>query len=897
MRGFFRYAGAAPWRRAPWLLLRRPTVALSLAGTAVILAVTAAATPLFVASAANAALAKQLDQTCPYTAGAYVRALVPSELDDQARSTFLDSRKIIVSRAATRHLTQHRPLLVSQYARIDAQRPDGSRLTQSVVARDGFLNHIEVVARWNASAPHGAWVTEAAVKDLGLQRDKPLVLLNERQRADGSYQTQRVELPIAGVYRDLARSLVAPFWCSLRPVIYPPSLSSDIATPSVVMVDNPTFHDTADRLTVIGATHVLEYPLDRVGLTTAKAERASRGIQAWRDEIEADQQHFDAFSSRRVADSALPHLLERAELVRTSLKSTVGPVAIAGVIVALLLVAAAGSFWAERRREEVALLVARGVGPAALTTKAVLEMLPALIAGSAAGWALAVALVRTLGPSSLIGPSAVATAGKTVAAALVLGVLLLAAVAAVRFRAESERRRGAATSKLALVPWEVGLLAVAGVLLSRMLGGGSIAGSKDAGSVARIDPLLIAFPLVLLAGGIALALRALWLWLPRLAEGGEAWSAPRYLAARRVAGARGIALLLAAAAALPAGVLVYAASMTSSVDHTVDAKVHVFTGSDLVAQVVTPGVPAALKDRSTLVDRLDEVDLDGHTVDVLGVDPQTFAQGAYWNARFSSRSLSDLLHELKSAEGTSVPVLMSGGSRDDRDRKLSIPAFHGKDEVMTVHVVATADHFPGETHGRPVLLMDTKTLAAHTDAVFHQLWVHGDPVSASKALAASDASVVFVQQAKDVLDSSSYLPVSYAFALLRALALLTGAIGAGGLLLYLETRTRARRVAYALARRMGLSRRAHLRSLVMEVGGLLVVGLVIGGALAIAATVAAYGRLDLDPYVPPGPLLVVPAVPILLVVAGTLLLAGLAALAAQRSADRSSPAEVLRDAT
>jgi hypothetical protein len=65
----------------------------------------------------------------------------------------------------------------------------------------------------------------------------------------------------------------------------------------------------------------------------------------------------------------------------------------------------------------------------------------------------------------------------------------------------------------------------------------------------------------------------------------------------------------------------------------------------------------------------------------------------------------------------------------------------------------------------------------------------------------------------------------------------------------------------------------------------------------VAATIAAYKRLDLDPYVPPGPLLVVPAVPILLVVLGTLLLGGLASLAAQRSADRASPAEVLRDAT
>jgi putative ABC transport system permease protein len=899
VRGFLRYAGAPPWRRAPWLLLRRPTVAASLAGTAVVLAVTAAATPLFVDSAGNAALHQQLDTTCPYTAGASVRASVPSFVDDRARSTFLDSRKIIVTRAA-KHLRHADPLLVSQYTRIDALRSGGGRLTQSLVARDGFIKHIDIVERWARS---GVWVTEAAVVDLGLKRGQPLRLVNERQvlRDDGTatFTPVHTELPIAGVYRDLARSLVQPFWCSLQAVIYPPSLSSDIATPSVVLMDNDTLHKTTDTLFVSGVVHVLEFPLTESGLTTTMAAEAAADVRKWRDEVESDYGHFEPFATHRVTDSTLSHLLARAEVVRSSLKSTVGPVAVAGVIVALLLVAAAGSFWAERRREEVALLVARGVGPTALTVKAVLEMAPALITGSLVGWGVAIALVRALGPSSLLGPGAVRSAGETVLVTLGLGLLLLAGVAAARFRAESERRRGARVSRLVLIPWEIGLLGIAGVLLTKLVSGGSEAGQgSQAGTVAQIDPLLIAFPLVLLAGGIALALRGLSLWLPRLGSGGELWSPPRYLASRRVAGARGVALLLAAASALPAGVLVYAASMTSSVDHTVDAKVHVFTGSDLVAQLVSPSMPESLKDHATLVDRVDEIDLGGISVDVLGVDPSTFAKGAYWNSRFSRHSLQDLLDRLRAKPGDSViPVLMSGSSRSDRERPMVVPGLNSAPDTMTVSVRGTADHFPGENHGRPLVLVDSKVLAAHTDAVFHQLWMRGDALTSSKLLAASKAPVVFVQRAAEVLDSSSYLPVSYAFSLLRALALLTGAIGAGGLLLYLETRTRARRVAYALARRMGLSKAAHLKSLVIEVGGLLVAGLVIGSALAIAATVAAYGRLDLDPYVPPGPLFVVPAVPILLVVLGTLLLGGLAALAAQRSADRSSPAEVLRDAT
>lgn len=896
MRAVRRYAGAAPWTRAVRLLWRRPSVVVALAGTAAILAVTAASTPLFVASAGNAALHHQLAATCAYTDGGYIRAQIPARVPAAQWPSYIDHRRDAVLAAAA-GLHHHTPLVVSEHVRLDARRANGERLLQTLLTRDGALAHVDILERWGSS---GVWLSDTAVSELRLQRGSRLAIVNDLPDRVGTLRPVELALPIAGVYRDIAKAPVAPFWCSLRPVIYPPSIGSDVPTPSVALLDPAQFRSVVAKLTPGNVTQQFELPLTTQGLTTAAAHDTAREILRWRQSLDASP-WFDPNGSVRASGGDLGHLVERADLVRSSLRSTVGPVTVAGVLVALLLLGAAGSFWAERRREEVALLVARGVGPLALTAKALLEMAPALLVGAVGGWVAAIALVRTLGPSPLIGGSAIRLSATAVGGSLALGLGLLGVVAASRFRAESEQRRGHRGSRLALVPWELGLLAGAGILLTKLVRGGAAAGADggSVGSVSQIDPLLIAFPLLLLAGGVALGLRALAASLPRLGRGGAQWSAARYLAARRVAAARGVALLLAAAAALPVGVLVYSASMTATVQETVDAKIHVFTGSDVVAQVVTPGVPSALADHATSVERLDQVTLDGREVDILGVDPRTFVQGTYWNKRFSHSSLAALVRRLaRTSDDGSTPILLSGPRPAEDTAELEFPGFKaGETRRLTVRVAGVARHLPGEANGRPLLLLDREVLMSQTDSLFHQLWVRGDADQAVRDLAASDAPVVYIQRARDVLDSSSYLPVSYAFELLRALAVLTGAIGAGGLLLYLETRTRSRRVAYALARRMGLSRLGHLRSLLLEIGGLLGVGLLLGAGLAVASSVGAYRRLDLDPFVPPAPLLVVPAAPIALVVLGTALLGALACLAAQRSADRATPSEVLREAT
>jgi putative ABC transport system permease protein len=114
------------------------------------------------------------------------------------------------------------------------------------------------------------------------------------------------------------------------------------------------------------------------------------------------------------------------------------------------------------------------------------------------------------------------------------------------------------------------------------------------------------------------------------------------------------------------------------------------------------------------------------------------------------------------------------------------------------------------------------------------------------------------------------------------------------LLLYLEARSRSRVAGYVMARRLGLTRAGHLRSLVVELAGVAVAGLLLGGVLAAGAVALVYRRLDVDPVRPPTPLLDVPWPALAGSAVVVVVVAGLAALYAQRAADRADPATVLR---
>jgi putative ABC transport system permease protein len=444
------------------------------------------------------------------------------------------------------------------------------------------------------------------------------------------------------------------------------------------------------------------------------------------------------------------------------------------------------------------------------------------------------------------------------------------------------------------VPWELLLLAAAvwcWVLLR----------SRDAivteAGVAQVNGLLVAFPLLGIAGTAVLLARLLTRALPPLRR----WAARRrpavFLAVNRLSAARLATATLLVAVTLPVAVLGYTATLTSSAQTTLDAKVGTQIGAARalvsVARIERTPAMAAV---GTVVDRYNGsagTAAATETVQVLGIDPATFGRTAFWDGSFADSSLDQLMAELQGpAVDGRIPVVAAGLPEGDAGLRIGrVP--------VGAQVVDTARVLPGRRDAAPVVLVAADRLPeitsnAGSDRV-SELWTDGSRSAAVQALTDAGGRISREVEPADVVSTANFLGITWTFGYLSALAVFVGVIAVGGLLLYLEARQRTRVSGYVMARRLGLSKGAHLRSMVVELGGVAAGGLVLGGLLAAGAVAVVYRRLDVDLVRPPTPLLDVPWTAVALAVVVAAAVAVLAAVYAQRAADRADPASVLRE--
>jgi putative ABC transport system permease protein len=148
---------------------------------------------------------------------------------------------------------------------------------------------------------------------------------------------------------------------------------------------------------------------------------------------------------------------------------------VAGIVVALLVVGAAGTFALAAREVDAGLLFARGEGPFAVGTKGSLESLLPGFVGGTVGLGLAFGLVTILGPDGAISRDAIATALQAAALALLGALVLLGLESGVSFLHRSEHHRDRLRA-VARLPWEIALLALAVVILRRLQTGGAVVG-------------------------------------------------------------------------------------------------------------------------------------------------------------------------------------------------------------------------------------------------------------------------------------------------------------------------------------------------------------------------------------------------------------------------------------
>jgi putative ABC transport system permease protein len=892
--------GEAPWLRAPLVLLRYPSLFVAVFLSAFVLAAATAAAPLFLSSAGSTALRGGIERTTTWDAGltvtAYGRVAGPSG-GSVTGAGVISAQELFLRRGAfLGQLTAGVPglgpevvTILGTPATVSGLSSGGARAGVQLVARTGFSRYVQQVV---GGGPSGAWLPASVAGAMGARPgDRIAVRVGDRSTT----------VPVQAVYRDGSVQAGADFWSPLAAVLGS-SGAGGATAPPLLLMEPEVFQRLAGPLDQVGRL-TWQFPLVATSPSLPEAERLAARVQATLARLgsRGDPQVAALFGTA-TSQSSLPELVHDAAATADGISGPVDAVSYVGRIIGLGAIAAAALFAVRRRRIEMDVLSVRGSGPLGLGGKVAAEAVLPVAAGALAGWGAALALVRALGPGGGIDPAAGRSAAFQVAWVCALGLLLLGAVAGVAAaRAAEAEDGGRLREALARAPWEIPVLVLAAVayLEVAVRSGGAV---RTSGGAGRVDVLVLLFPVLFVAAAAGLATRGLAGLLPRIRAAGGRRSASAYLASRRLAGATGMAMLLVTAVAVAMGVLVYAGVLETSVGHSLETKALVLSGAE--TKVALPGgqaVPPRVPFPATVVEHVAQGTIlpTAEPVEVLAVDPATFAAGAATEVIAGGPPPSRFLPELRSKPGAPVPVLVAGGGLPP-SASLDVGPVR-----LRIAAVGTATAFPGMTTSRPLVVLDRSALdrairLAGTSlagvAGDLELWARAPASEVLAALRRASIQPGEVTTVEGVRDRPEFQAVRWTFGFLEALGVLGGLVAAVAVLLFLQARQRAREVSYALAARMGLGRAAHRRSVLVEVGGMLAVAFGLGVLLGTVGAAAVVGRIDLLPSVPPTPSVRLPVAIIGLAAAGLAVVSVAGAWLVQRQADRANVAEVLRRA-
>ena len=872
------------WLKAPFLLVRFPSIFFSIVVASLILGATTATAPVLLSSAGNAALAQELQQTGELAAGLSFSAF--GLLQEQ---TFTPADELVTEKGASLVGAGGHTLMV-EAASTRIQNAAGQESAVRFLHRTGAVDNIRKLTP-DTGGP-GVWMSDLNARELSVGPGDTVFL----KRAG---LTKPIE--IAGIYKNLASEAISAHWSPITFRIVNSIPNQPPLYPFLIM--------DMDTLLELGggtgqqATFSWDFPLDLETPTMPEVEAVADSFMS--SKLEASDRSTDLgramdrlnqFGGADITTS-LPSIISNSEKTVAAIEGPVRLISLAGRLVALAVIAAAGMFAHTKRRVEARLLSAQGRTPLWQGAKAAVEaILPAAI-GGALGWVAGVAIVRSVGPSELVSAGVPQTALKEVVWWLALAVLMLGAVFAVAAHQESQLGASRLRQAVGRVPWEVIVLALAGASLYEVLAReDAIVTAPD--QPPSIDLLLLAFPFLFIAGMAGLATRAIRRLLPRIRRSAEHAPPWRYLAVRRFAGAQKIALVLITSSAIALGILFYSATLVATTSRTVAAKAQILAGSDLAAGIQrtedsADDLPFPRTHVAITSGDLLPVDV---RVNILAIDAETFEQGAYWDSRFAARPLDELLAELRSGSSR-VPVILAGAESPDQGtveaRGLDIP----------IEVVERVEAWPGMVPNRGLMVVDSETYTrvvqniggpASDPFAVNEIWAKGDPEQLLAELNEHEVLVTHHRAAADVQDAPTLRSLSWTFGFLQALGSLAGSIALVGIILYLQSRQQAREVSYALARRMGLSRGSHRLAVGLELVAMMGTAVLVGGLLALIAAYLVIRQIDPLPGLPPTPLFDVPGY---LLWGAPLVLAIVSVLGAwrvQRRADHMNVAEVMR---
>jgi putative ABC transport system permease protein len=874
--------GGSRFRRAtPFLLFRHPALLAAIALGAFLLAVAAAAYPLFMAATTSDLVrgAVERPSITRYGAGLtftfhdlpiepvefFGRGAGESSLFSPDPTEFaepfteLAEAGPVLGRPVESFLGG--PITVSVGDRVADQE---GRLFSST----GVLDEIEVVA---GEEGDGVWIPDLIADQLGVGPGDRVEVAN-----DGGGRATPVV--VDGIYRAVYATPPGGYWLPWANEFRAKRCFDCPLPPQPVLVDRDQFLTLTRDLRQNSAIVRLYAPLSTPDISLEEA----RALRQYEDKVIERMRYPDGDLGRPFAccrrffyqspdlpfavalttfGSSIGYVVDEAEKRIVAVEGPARVLAMAGIGVALVVVAAAGAFSVRARRVEAAWLFAHGRSATYVGGKTAAETAIPCVAGGALGFGFAVGAVSLLGSGGTVEGSIYldAVLASTVA---VIGAIALTAVVGARTYLRVVDPHGRRFAHLVgLVPWELGLIALAWVSLDRLREGGAFI-TDERLDVVRPSLALVAFPFLLFAGVAIL--------VARLARLGYGWlrrptaSAPPapYMATRRLAGGGALTMLLVGGAGLCLGTFFHAQIVAQSLQTSVEAKAQVFAGSDVAATVVsTASVPDDFPFPATRVLQVGEGarTASGRPLDLLAIDPETFADAAYWNDAFADRSLEDLTADLVAVGDGDLPIVLAAGGDLSLDEILIGGA------TVPVDVIATAVAFPGLYSMRPLVIADEQALVGRLDLPYNplarfgaELWVRGEPAAVSAALARMEHRPFGEIDAELVEDIPHVAAAIDTFLVVNVLGTVAALLTCVGMLMYLQARQRSQVVSYALSVRMGMRDGQNRRALTLELGVMLGLAFAIGAALAIAAASLTVPRLDPITAIPPSPFLVIP---------------------------------------
>lgn len=870
-------AAIAMGRIAFLRLFRFPGVFAAVFGAATILGIVTAAGAPFVSSTASATLQRTIEADA-----AFRLPTLTVSADSSISGDLIAYRTGLLERELGPVLGA--PIVTARGDTVSVSA-DGNVQQVRIVTRTGALDHVE---RVEGADGEGVWLADVTATELRVE-------LGDLVQVDGV--AGRTEVVVAGVYRDLMTSSRTPFWAPLDDFIYPPA-GANTRPPAFMLMDLPTYVAVDDALLDDQDAFTWEFRLPERPTSIEEAQALRSQLGRFRARLESANLDVGAAFPRSNLDEPYSGWLSSARQISDSVAGPVNALVLAARVLALVVLAGSGVFMMRRRRVELAVLNARGVGPVRLGGRTMAEVVPPVALGALAGWAVALAAVGRLGPGGVVGEAAAREAGWNVAWTATAGVALLGVVSARSLAELATAGTGSARRVASAVPWDLILLVLAGVAFAGLRGD---SGAVAAGTVPELDPLFLLFPILLLAGAAGLLARGTRLLLPRLRQIGSGSRPGVYLALRRLAAAPRLAASLLVASAVAIGILVYSGTLSSSLAESAGQDAALSVGSDVAVDYSGSLTDAGgASTEVTPIVRLEGASFAAGSdadLDILLVDPHTFADGAFWSDEFSDDPLETLMARL-SEPADGLPVLVAGSVRVPADPAITVG---GVDTPIVVAGIART--FPGIVGARPVVVMDRRGMEAALEsrglslgqlADGFEVWGHGSEDELRDFVASAGATVLSSRSAEVLRDTPRFLAVTSMLRFLLALGILASSVVLIAGYLYLQTRQRQAETSYALTRRMGLSRASNRRSVALEVTTLLGTAFVIGGTIAAFASVAVNEDVQARAVDVAVPLFRIP-IPLLAVTAAAMLVfAWVGAAFVQRHADRADVAEVMR---